>query len=92
MLFLADEATTHLAERAETVKQEVLTILSWLTLFNLAVLLTVFFITRRQVVRPLRRLAGASLRFADGDYGARTGFRSHDEIGQVSEAFDHMAR
>ena len=91
VLVLADQATTLLAERAETVKQQILTILSWLTLFNLAVLLAVFIIVRRQIVRPLRRLADASLHFADGNYGARTGFRSHDDIGLVSEAFDHMA-
>ena len=87
----ADQATSSLAEQAGQIKREIATLLDWLAAFDLAILLAAFFAVQRLFVRPLRRLADASLRFADGEYSARTGYRADDEIGQVSEAFDHMA-
>lgn len=87
----ADHATSVLTEHVTEIKRETSATLTRAALADLAIMLAAFFVTRRQIVHPLRRLADASLRFAGGDYSTRTGFRAHDEIGQVSEAFDHMA-
>ena len=87
----ADQATNSLAEQAGEIKREVAVWLDWLAAFDLAILLAAFFAIQRRVVHPLRQLAEASLRFAGGDFNARTEYRANDEIGLVSEAFDHMA-
>jgi len=87
----ANHATFVLTEYVGEIKREAKTTLASLALADLAILLAAFFATRKQIVRPLRRLADASIRFAGGEYGVRTGYRSQDEIGQVSEAFDYMA-
>ncbi len=44
-----------------------------------------------QVARPLGRLAEAARRVAAGEYGARVGIRSPDEIGRLAASFDRMA-
>ncbi|GIK24079.1 MAG: hypothetical protein BroJett006_03250 [Betaproteobacteria bacterium] len=65
--------------------------LAILALFDFLLIAAGFAVIRKRLVAPLRQLAEASLRFAAGHYDARTRFRSHDEIGQLAEAFDHMA-
>ncbi|WP_367924286.1 sensor histidine kinase [uncultured Ruthenibacterium sp.] len=50
----------------------------------------VFFSNR--MTRPLRALSEASTRIAQGEYSARTGVSTADEIGQVSRNFDAMAQ
>ena len=45
----------------------------------------------RRLTRPLALLNQASRRIAEGDYALRTGLRTDDEIGQLSESFDTMA-
>jgi len=84
-------ATFVLTEYVGEIKREAKATLASLVLADLAILLAAFFAMRKQIVRPLRRLADASIHFAGGEYGVRTGYRSQDEIGQVSEAFDYMA-
>lgn len=44
-----------------------------------------------QVARPLRRLARAAHRIADGDYGERVDVGSDDEIGRLASSFNQMA-
>ncbi len=44
-----------------------------------------------QIIRPLRKLSIASQGIADGDLSQRVQVSSHDEIGQVALAFNHMA-
>jgi len=41
--------------------------------------------------RPLRRLHRATLRLRDGNYDVRVPVRSHDEFGQLAEAFNMAA-
>ncbi|MBI3661275.1 HAMP domain-containing protein [Candidatus Acetothermia bacterium] len=46
----------------------------------------------RQMSRPLRQLTLAARRFADGNLSERVQLKSHDEIGQLGEAFNEMAK
>lgn len=73
------------------IKQEAVRDMGRLAVIDLAILLLAFIGTRRQIVIPLRQLADVSVQFAGGDYEVRTKYHSHDEIGQVSEAFNYMA-
>ncbi|HZU29085.1 MAG TPA: ATP-binding protein [Bryobacteraceae bacterium] len=45
----------------------------------------------RLVYRPLHDLRGGMRRIARGDLGYRVAVRSRDELGEVAEAFNHMA-
>lgn len=47
--------------------------------------------TSKRLTRPLSLLNDASRRIAAGAYDQRTGIRREDEIGELSESFDHMA-
>jgi len=44
-----------------------------------------------RVVRPVKTLAATADALGRGDYAARSGLRSDDEIGQLAAAFDRMA-
>jgi signal transduction histidine kinase len=44
------------------------------------------------MTRPLREMAAAARRMAQGDYGHRVRVSSRDEVGQLAEAFNRMAR
>jgi len=44
----------------------------------------------RDIVTPVRTLAGAVERFGRGDWGTRVGVSRRDEIGQLSHAFNEM--
>jgi len=45
----------------------------------------------RQIAKPVRALAGATRRIAEGDYSIELPAASRDEIGQLAAAFRHMA-
>lgn len=42
-------------------------------------------------VRPLRQMAAATRRFAQGDFSARVDVKGKDEIAELGEALNHMA-
>ena len=63
----------------------------WLGVVDLLLILASFLAIRAHIVHPLRKLAAASRAISAGDYGARSGYRSRDEIGQLAAAFDDMA-
>ncbi|MDY0162433.1 SpoIIE family protein phosphatase [Desulfobotulus sp.] len=46
----------------------------------------------RSVVTPIRKLAAAASRMAEGDYHVRLAIRRKDEIGHLTGAFNGMAR
>ncbi|MBS1131111.1 MAG: Cache sensor hybrid histidine kinase [Proteobacteria bacterium] len=51
-----------------------------------------WFIADRWLVKPILAVATAARRLRSGDLDARTGLRrSNDELGELLEAFDHMA-
>lgn len=87
----ANRATWALSDDVTRVQQETRSHLQRLALADAAILIAAFIYIRRRIARPLRDLSAVALRFAGGDYGARSGFRSHDEIGRLAEAFDHLA-
>lgn len=49
-----------------------------------------FFLSTK-ITQPLVKLRDAAERLTRGDYAARLGYRSSDEIGALASAFDHMA-
>lgn len=52
--------------------------------------LIVAFLQARQIARPVRRLALATRRVQDGDYGVDIEVKSRDEIGALSRAFKSL--
>jgi len=47
--------------------------------------------SRQFLLKPLAMLQGAARKIAAGDFSARVGYRSDDEVGNLSNAFDVMA-
>ena len=43
-----------------------------------------------RISRPIRQLAGGARRLAQGEYGTRVQIRSSNEVGVLSDAFNHM--
>ncbi|KAF0162899.1 MAG: multi-sensor signal transduction histidine kinase [Rhodocyclaceae bacterium] len=87
----ANRATWALSDDVTRLQEKTRGDIARLALVDAAILIFAFIYIRRRIARPLRELSGATLRFARGDYGVRSGFRSQDEIGSLAEAFDHMA-
>ncbi|MBA2780157.1 biofilm regulation protein phosphatase SiaA [Billgrantia kenyensis] len=59
----------------------------------LSVLTAAFaYATHRLILMPLHRLTLSARAIADGDYRSRLPTERHDEIGELSQAFSHMAR
>jgi len=64
----------------------------WLGLTTFLTIIATWLIRNFIIRHPLNRLLGATQRFAQGDWGVRTGpSYASDEIGQLSVAFDQMA-
>ena len=53
--------------------------------------LAVTFYACRRAVRPIREMARAASKIAQGDLTQRVNVRSHDEIGVLANTFNHMA-
>jgi signal transduction histidine kinase len=53
--------------------------------------LVVMWLLSRRIVGPVEALTAAAGRMERGDWGARVSVRSHDEIGDLSHAFNSMA-
>ena len=53
------------------------------------VLLLYFFITSG-IIRPLREMAAATAKIAEGDLSIEIASKSEDEIGQLAQSFNHM--
>jgi PAS domain S-box-containing protein len=56
------------------------------------VLATLALILRQQVARPLRNLLRATRRVAAGEPGSELSVDRHDELGELADAFNQMAR
>jgi serine/threonine-protein kinase len=56
----------------------------------LAIALVTSLILARQITRPLRQLVGMTREVAEGRYSGTLDIRSHDEIGELAEAFQGM--
>lgn len=91
LLDMANQATWALSDHITDLQARTRSNLLLIAVFNALVLLLAYAYVRRRIARPLHDLAQVSLRFAGGDYGARSGFHSHDEIGRLAASFDFMA-
>ena len=56
----------------------------------LAALIAVYFVSDR-MVSPLKSMIDASKQFAKGNFNERIAITSHDEIGELADAFNQMA-
>lgn len=65
--------------------------LLWATLAAMVLAVALSFLLTRRVLGPLSQMADASRRIAAGDYSETVPIRSHDEVGQLAEAFNRMA-
>ncbi|WP_273836092.1 sensor histidine kinase [Guptibacillus sedimenti] len=70
-----------------TIKRVMLTTL----LLVLIIGSSIFVILMRYVVRPIQHLTEATKKVAVGDFTVRINSKRHDEIGDLSRSFDHMA-
>lgn len=91
VLDAADQAAGALTRHYARTQREVLLRFYLLLAADLLLLVAAFVAIRRRVVRPLASLAGVAQRFSVGDYSARSGHRSSDEIGLLTQSFDVMA-
>ncbi len=57
----------------------------------LAMSFVVVYLLTNHIVRPLRQMAAATRRFAQGDFSARITVRGKDELAQLADALNHMA-
>ena len=84
------EAIKKGTEEHNAAADQVSTIVEWVQtaamLLGGGALILILLFTRKQVVNPLERLAGALRRMASGDYDAPIdGFDTHDEIGDLAK-------
>lgn len=91
LLTEANRATWTLSDSITQLQEETRAQIVRIALVDVSLLVFAYLYIRRRMVMPLRGLTMVTRRFADGDYGARSGFRSNDEIGRLAEAFDGMA-
>ncbi len=98
-----EDVATHVIERSgivvygfsphATARRSLLAVIFTVVLFalSIATALAAFEIfSIRTILSPLRKLSVASRRMAFGDYRARSGHRSSDEIGNLAASFDAM--
>lgn len=79
-----------LAKISELASEEVLLLMAGVILFSIIMGYLVFHGLRR-IMQPLRELQQAVRRMSTGDYRTRVAVTSNDEVGQLSDAFNHMA-
>lgn len=71
-------------------RSDLFLLLSVLAIGGLAILLSVLFSTR--LTRPIKGLASAASAVSRGDYASRVDVSRRDEIGELSETFNRMAK
>lgn len=65
--------------------------LFWGTVAALALTLLFIYLLTRWVLRPLFQMTAITKKVADGDYSGRVSVVSRYEVGQLADAFNHMA-
>lgn len=66
--------------------------LIWATLAAMALAVALSFLLTKRVLGPLSLMADVTRRIAAGDYSETVPIRSRDEVGQLAEAFNRMAK
>lgn len=79
-----------LAKISELASKEVVLLIAGVVLFSILIGYLVFKGLKR-IMYPLHELQQAVRRMSTGDYRTRVDVTSNDEVGQLSEAFNHMA-
>lgn len=79
-----------LAKITELAKNEVAILMVGGLLFTLVIAIFVYKSLQR-IMRPLNELQRAVEQMSEGDYSARVKVTSKDEVGMLSDAFNHMA-
>lgn len=82
----AEAARTYVADRLSDLRAAVL----WGLLVLVTGLVGVALAASRAVTRPVGQLASAARQLAAGDFSARTGVRSGDELQELGELFNGM--
>jgi len=90
LLLTQADLSTHSAlegEFLDAINRAVL----WAALLTVLASLLAVALLSRQLVSPLHRLTDAAESMAAGDLGQRVPVRTRDEIGELAQAFNHMA-
>lgn len=56
------------------------------------IILALYFVLQRSVIKPIFGLRDAALALAKGDFTAKAAIESHDEMGQLGESFNKMSQ
>ncbi len=64
----------------------------YLTIIVLSAVVIIIYFFGKKLTRPIIRLLGATKRIKDGDYNVRIRAESHDEIGELTDAFVEMGK
>jgi diguanylate cyclase (GGDEF)-like protein len=65
-------------------------VMAMLTVLGVVVFAAGSVFTARRITTPVRALVRAAERLGQGDYQSPVQVRSHDEIGELAQAFEHM--
>lgn len=82
--------TSTTAPNGRMVQELAKTALSAALLVLLAAMIAVYFISER-VIGPLREMAGAARKFANGNFDVRVKVYGRDEVAELAVAFNNMA-
>lgn len=66
-------------------------ILGIATVFALVIAISITFFLYRSIANPINKLANAAHSIAQGNLDERIDYKSNDELGQLSQTFNHMA-
>ena len=87
--------TRSIEKLRDSLRSRVRSFQSWSVLLLIVVIISVIVITSlilRTIISSLEELTRVTERIAEGDFGARSGIDTQDEIGQVSGAVNDMAQ
>lgn len=86
----------HFVFRLQEFSERKLQLLSFIGALGLSliVFLSIFiiFFTQRKIVSPLHHLVAASKAMTNGNYSVQVNLHSDNELGQLSDSFNHMAK
>ncbi|WP_218839263.1 sensor histidine kinase [Evansella halocellulosilytica] len=72
--------------------KQVQSILTMTLLIGIVIAGLIIFLTSRKMTSPLREMNDSALQFAKGNFSHRVKIKTKDEIGQLGETFNYMAK
>jgi diguanylate cyclase (GGDEF)-like protein/PAS domain S-box-containing protein len=91
LLERSDKLVTALTRQTQKLHERQLAISYALLVIDSLILIGMYAYTRRRIIEPMRRLATHSNELAQGNFRSRTRVNSHDELGQLADAFNVSA-